>query len=453
MNERGLTEALRRIAEQAPPVRLPEDLWQRGRRLRRRRVVAATAVAVCVLALGVPLLGRSGDYPLVPAAAGPAVPAAVYLPLLGQATVHDSPSGPAAILVSGGGALRGTDAWGGFVGRSLLVSRDGKYRLVRTRSGSVAGSTLLLSSDGRYVAGDDTLEGVSWPDNAVAVLDLVTGKVRRYPAGLALAWTPDGRGLLIHESGKRRVSLLALDSGEQRTVLELGDLGPGGVRRAAFSPDGGRVAVQVGDTLHLVDVADSSRRRHVELGSRRMLAGGGAWLPDGRRLAILDMADCVTGCDDPALHPHAYQVRYLEADSGVEVPGPPLDDVVGVRPRLLGWQADGDAVVVEPGLNGGSGGVELIALRPGGGRSRLVDLPAEAQDVDVPRDLVGAGAFGGPSPSVVEGRLREVLAPVTPVVLALGPGLVVPLFLLLAVVVSMVSLIRRRRRRRLWSGP
>ncbi len=58
-----LTDALRRVGAEAPPVRLPGDLWRRGRQRRRRRiagsVVAATA-AVLALLVALPLGLRPG---------------------------------------------------------------------------------------------------------------------------------------------------------------------------------------------------------------------------------------------------------------------------------------------------------------------------------------------------------------------------------------------------------
>lgn len=473
MTERGLTELLRRIADQAPAVRLPEDLWRRGRRLRRRRLVAgAAAVAVLGVVLAVPLFGAGGGGgpgSLTPADSGPAVPAAVYPPLLGQSTVRESPPGAAAILVTGEGPLTGTDlAWYEYEGRSLVVGRDGEYRLVRTQFGGEAGQGMLLSPGGRYVTGDNTMEGAGWPDIALSVLDLTNGKIRRYDGGLAVAWAPDGRQLLVQEWQTHRLNLLNLDSGELRPLMDLGEVTLRPAWAAAFSPDGGRVVVQVGDALHLIELADGSRREVVDLGSRRRLAGVGAWLPDGRRIAILEMTGCETDCDNRALNSRAYRIRYLDAERGVEVSGPRFDDVVGIGARLLGWQRNGDAVMVRHDANkvvhngpmratwDGTdssvvGNVELIALHPGGGRARLVELPAGAMQVDVPRDLVEAGAFGGPSPSWVEGGVRQMAGAVTPIVLGLGPALVVLLFVLLLLVVMTTSLVKGWRRRRLWS--
>lgn len=478
MSELRLTETLRRIADQAPTVRLPEGLWRRGRRLRRRRLAAATAaVAVLALALAVPMVGavgRGGASWLTPARSGPAVPATVYPPLLGQATVRASPPGPAAILVSGEGPFAGHDLdWYRFEGRSLVVGRDGAYRLVRTTFGGEAGQSMLLSPDGRYVTGDNTLEGAQWgwAEPALAVLDLTTGQVRRYDHGVvAVAWAPAGRRLLVREREPARLSLLDLESGAVRPLLDLGDARFRPAWAAAFSPDGGRVAVQVGDTLHVIDLADGARRVLAELGSRRRLAGVGAWLPDGSRIAVLEMSGCETDCDNRALNSRVYRIRYLDAGRGVEVSGPRLDEVVAIGCRLLGWLPGGGAVVVRHDANSfvhngplpvawGEtdtdvvGSVELIGLRPGGGRARLVELPAGARHVDVPRDLVEAGAFGGPSPSVVEGGVRRVVGAVTPVVLALGPGLVVVVFVLLLGVVVVASIVNGWRRRRLWSGP
>ena len=89
--------------------------------------------------------------------------------------------------------------------------------------------------------------------------------------------------------------------------------------------------------------------------------------------------------------------------------------------RILGWQADGSAVMalyhasphasigphdpLQPDVDYWNvGEVELLALAPGGGRRELVDLPGGALHVDVPRDLLDR--FGGPSPSRLSGSVR-----------------------------------------------
>src|SRR5258705_10629091 len=65
---------LRRLAAESRPVRIPRDLWVRGRRRhRRRRLVTAAATAVLVVALSATIAAVSGTPTrmLHPAGPGP----------------------------------------------------------------------------------------------------------------------------------------------------------------------------------------------------------------------------------------------------------------------------------------------------------------------------------------------------------------------------------------------
>lgn len=463
MSESELREALHRLASQAAPARLPEDLWRRARRRHRRRMVTAIVAVVLAGTVAVSLLQDvSTSRGLPPAAPGPAVPATVYPPVPGERTVLSAPPGPAAILVmSDEGAFSGSDvSWHGYEARNLVVGRNGRYRLLRERYG---GGMLTLSPDGRYVAGTTMMEGAGWSEgDVVAVLDLSTGEVRRYRGGTPVGtWAPDGRHLLLWHHDSRQLRLLDLDSGTVRDLMLIGDQRMRGV---AFAPDGERIAVQADDTLHVIDLRDGSQRELLDLGTRTRLAGVGAWLPDNRTVAVLDMAGCETDCDTRALNARVHHVRYVDADSGARVDGPRLDGIVGVGAQLLGWQDDGDAVVTRhdarDGVHNGPlratwdgtewsivRNVELLALHPGGGQTRLVDLPDGALSVDVPRDLIRAGAFGGPSASRVEGYVRVALGAVSPVLVVLWPLLIPLVLALIPICLTAVTSAHRRFRR------
>lgn len=428
MTGQRLTEAFRLITDDVVVPAPDPDLWRRGRRRRRIRITAAgCAVAVLVSVPAVPLLaGWSGRPPTPPAEPTPVVPSTVYAPLPGQRDVRDDPPGPATLIVSGEGPFRGSDVLGGYEGRTVVVGRDGRYRLVDGADEGEVGSAFHLSPDGRYLAASGPVDGAEdLAVEATALVDLSTGRVRGLPHGLPVGWAPDGRLLVRH--GTAGLRLLGVGTGEIRSL----PLAVGGGDRlvAAFSADGRRLAVEVGDRLRILDLVSGAEQvlpRRV--GSR--LAGAGAWTPDGR-LAVWDLVSgCAEGCELPMPgvgefrltlrdpDPDDNRTPGTDADPGSE-PGsdggsdPGFGLVDGQLPRLLGWLPDGSAVVrtyrPQTPAADDAGGAELVALRPDGGRARLVDLPASAHDVDVARDLLLAGRFGGTPPPLTD-RLLDWLA-------------------------------------------
>ncbi|WP_334552908.1 TolB family protein [Micromonospora sp. CPCC 205714] len=395
----------------------------------------------------------------------PVVPSRVYPPMTGEATVLEDPPGPAALVVAGDQELRGSDIWG-WEGRSLVVGRDGSYRLARTVGETTAGTEdLLLSPDGRRLAAQPWLEGSRWPDDPIgqtAILDLNTGQARQYAGGLPVVWAPDGRRLLVMaQSIDGRLGRLSLLDPATAALHQLpqitGTFRPGNL--AAFSPDGSRLAVATTHALHIIDLASGTTRTLGALTWRDRLAGPGAWLPDGDRIAIWSIGDCEDGgsCDEGRLARRSIHISYWYARTGAPAIGPTLPPARGLAARLLGWQRDGDAVVAEYQPEKGLakrpddqlwsetgwtqvGAVTLREFRPDGSRPELVELPSSALFVDVPADLLDS--FGGPSPSWPEGAARWLLAVWWP----LGQFLVA-LVGLTALVASRRMVARRRQTR------
>jgi hypothetical protein len=360
-------------------VPVPPDLW--AVRKRRRRWWAIAIAALLLALIVVPQTWQPA-----PSAVG-SVPSRIRVPMPLQPNLVDAPNGPASVIVTGPGGFGANGL--SFDDRAIVVGRDGLYRYVRDVNSVDAGEDLLLSTDGRYVAGGADLEGVdsvrSAPDweSTAAVMDLTTGKVRTYHEGAPVAWSPDGR-LLVH--GLSGLQLLTLRSGE---VLPLG---VGGVP-VAFSPDGRQLALQQSTALSVLDVDTRTVRTVAKLGAAQTLAGPGAWRADGR-LAIWNDADCGPTC--PAGY-HEFRLSFVDIGSGVVTDGR-FDAFEAVSAKLLGWQTDGDAVVVLGMMSPLAGNAlvrppQVLSLHPGSGRTSLITVVADADRIDVARNLLDH--FGG----------------------------------------------------------
>lgn len=430
-----LTRALADLAEQMPPAPVQDDVWRRGRRQRRRDhlAVAAGVVVVATVALLLAVPGLLRPAPLEFGGGTDAVPKSVYLPWMWQATVQQDPRGPASMLLSGDSlGLRGTDLVD-HEGKVAVVGRDGSYRmLLYSGSERVAGESAVLSPDGRYVA-QDFLAGE--PEGYVLVTDLTTGETKRYdgPDGadcctVPVAWRPDGGALLLAElrpgmptefdpvSGigiqPGRLVQLDLATGAALPLVPFDDFI--NVRTSslgAYSPDGRRIAVNVGQRLHLLDAGTGATLWTAELGERRYLSGPGAFTADGQRIATVSLDGCLDQCDSARLAARRWQVGYLDAASGAEATGPAMPPVTAMAVRALGWRHGTDLVTVtyrpEQGVrkeasNGWNdtgfwevGDASLVALRPGGTVETLLDPPDAVLSMDVARDLLEAGRFGG----------------------------------------------------------
>jgi hypothetical protein len=431
-----LTTLLTRAAETMPPARVPDDIWRRGLRFRRRRRFTATLTVVVVgLLLVVPVsLAGTGPGRDVPADGDGAVPGTFHRLWPWQQSVVEAPSGPAVLLVSGDAGINmGTFDLPGKVESILaVVGADGSYRTVLDNNMyTQAGQSMLLSPDGRYVAGADTLENPDrWQERAIRVLDLTTGEVRHLAAGQQLpntrfwspvAWSPDGTSLLVLTDYDR--------PGDQQGLLLLMDVATGSVRKlldlpltrdlhevhfVAYSPDSRRVAVVAGQRLVVVDTVDGTQRTLAELGPRQRLAGTGAWSLDGRRLAVFTFEGCDGKCTPQERNARTWRLDYLDAETGAPATGDRFDTLTGAAVRVVGFQRDGAAVVVRyvdeamPNAEATESDgtfykdvieADLMALRPGGGQRQLLRKPVgDVWDVDVPRNLVVDGRFGGPSP-------------------------------------------------------
>jgi hypothetical protein len=374
----GLREELRREATAARTYDAYAGSLLKARR-GRRHAVLAWVLLVAAVALAIPLLSRS--QPPAPPADGAAValPDRLGLPAFGSRGVAGL--GAASVVFSGDGGRFGPffdDA-----DTCALVGATAEdYRTLHT---GLAYDHVLLSPDGTMVAVPDRL------------IHLSTGAEQPIP-GAPLAWSPDGRRLVAADS---RVRIIDLATGATN------DLGP--VDRwssAAWSPDGTRLAYEMD---HRIIVSDATGRT---LGSfapayGSVLAGKGAWTPDGRAVAVL------------RAEARSWQPSWFDPASGREVSGPILPAIGGeiFAGSLLGWRPDGAALAFVSGEH-----PRLLALAPGAAQpvSAMV-LPSEVTYLDLADRAIESGQVRtGEPPFVIGPRLWTRLATGALGVLLLG---------------------------------
>ncbi|MDG4807723.1 hypothetical protein O7634_13275 [Micromonospora sp. WMMD1120] len=450
-----LSEALRRLADDVPPARVPDGLFDAARtRHRRRRAVVAGALAVLVLLLGTgyALHPVALPMPAGPRPDAPGLPSRLVDPPLRTASVRHSAPGAAAMLF-GGPAVRTN--W--FETRMAVVAADSDRYRVLDGDPVVAGFEASLSPDGRYV----------W--TGTSLLDLTSGKTTsNRPDGYPLAFAPDGRRLVYADDDTtftapntyRTPYVGVYDRDRAADVLRVSVLTswvpPG--RTAAMSSDGGHLALQVRDEVWLVRVDDAGTDRFAEPYRKLPLAGGrlagaGSWLPDGRSLAVLGRSTCAD-CPVPS-YPRTWTLATRSTVDGTATGGTEFPQL---RSRsfvhLIGWRSADEAValvgVPGPGAvdspeehdiawgpyhEPGTEAVELVVLRRGATAPEvLFRTPAGITDLSVAADLAISGA--------VRESGRPHYGPPPFWMLAVGFVVVV------LVALPVLSLLRRRRDRR-----
>ncbi|MEH0826219.1 MULTISPECIES: hypothetical protein [unclassified Micromonospora] len=406
-----LTEALRRLADEAPPASVPEGLFDTARaRHRRRRAAVAGALAVLVLLLGtgyvlhpVALLA-----PAAPRLDGPGLPSRLVDPPWRTAAVAQSAPGPAAALF-GGPAVRSD--WDE-ARMGVVAAEADRYRVLDVAP-VTPGFDALLSPDGRHV----------WAGGVL--VDLTSGRsTSDGVAGRPLAFAPDGTRLAYADDqdtftppntyGTPFVGLY--DPASRADVLRM-RVGVAWVApaAAAIAPDGGELAVQVRDEVWVARVADADRNRVAEPYRRLPLAGGrlagpGSWAPDGRSLTTVERSSC-TDCPVPG-YPRTWRLVTRQVADGAPVGGaafPELRSATYVQ--VVGWRSADEAVAlvgrpgpgavdrpdtydisVNPHREPGTAGVELVRLRRGASAPEvLLRTPAGITELSVAADLAVAG--------------------------------------------------------------
>jgi WD40 repeat protein len=218
-----------------------------------------------------------------------------------------------------------------------LGASDDTYRIVGTDADP--GRTALLSPDGdriAFAAGD-----------RVRVADLRTGRTRTLdPPDAAVddfrpaAWLPGGRGLVTlsityaddptKQGIVKRLSTVDLVTGASAQFAEsTWSVAPSGFA-VAVSPDGRRIAYQFSDFITVYDRTTGAKHRFTLPRNDFLLAGKGAWTPDGRSLAVA-ARDSEAG---------RWRLWLLDSETGVEHDPANRPSLAGVALiRLLGWHA------------------------------------------------------------------------------------------------------------------
>ncbi|MGN9909970.1 WD40 repeat domain-containing protein [Phytohabitans sp. LJ34] len=355
MSER-LRQALSDAGSTVPPFDVYEAALARGRRLRRNRRLRITSAlaAVAALVIATPvLLTETGDPPAPGAVAKPAsLPDRVSMAHAWTATAKQAPAGPAALLLSGKTSPPPSLA---FPETTMVAvgATDNTYRTWDYDGDAPAGLDAMLSPDGtRFVV---------WS----ALYDLVTGRSDDLPGTDSttqyrpLGWAPDGDTLAVirqtgHQEGGAFIAdaatagLLDLETGRFARLVDVSAKAVGTMpgHMVAFTPDGSRLAVQVGDQVTVFD-RQATRLGGFTLRHDSQLAGKGAYTPDGNGLVVVSRAACCA--DDPGRRGFTsrWSLRVLDPMSGAEQRGLTFPQITNVGAvRLLGWWPSGDAIVV-----------------------------------------------------------------------------------------------------------
>jgi len=196
MTGEQLRDELARIAEAAPPVEVPDDLFARGRRATVRTRVLMTAAAVAciglIAAFGAPLV-LPDEVQVADDDAPGGVPDVIY-----AAPDGDVSDLPRTALDDLGPVVAAYQVGATFRGRLVVVTEDATYRTVRLPGyGDPAFDDVrpALSPDGTQLAYPTERSGI----RGLAIVDLTSGSVRDVtlaaPFGAALRslqWSPDG---------------------------------------------------------------------------------------------------------------------------------------------------------------------------------------------------------------------------------------------------------------------
>jgi hypothetical protein len=401
-----LAAALRAAADEVPTYDVMDAAIGLGRRRRRRAALASTAAGVVVLALLafalIPLIGQRGSVFTGESPAGPALPDRIGSPGAFSASVTHSPPGPASVMFTErSGVLTDGD-------RLVVVgTANDTYRTLST-SRAAAGRTALLSPDGGRIAYSTGLD--------IIIADLHTGALKTFLSPVTgsdevvpAVWLADGSGLIVlsttyaddptKEGIAKGLGILDISGGYEGFATGTWPIAPHGFT-VAVSPDSTRVAYQYSDFITVYVRVSGAKSRITLPDQQTVLAGRGAWTPDGRSLTVVHR-------DTGDYQARRWELRVLDPATGVERDSsyrPSLAPASVIR--LLGWDSrtghpvvvgfDADQTVEDFGYGGNPldeakiQRIGVYELDNGGFRTLLA--PTEGiTNLDVADSIVAAG--------------------------------------------------------------
>jgi hypothetical protein len=389
-----LREELHREAETAKTYDVYAGSLATARRS-RRRIAAAWLAVLAALAVAVPVVPAARRDTPASEKAAMRLPDQVGDPPFGELRTTAYPHLGAASMVY----LAHTWRYGPMFDQAdqfAVVGADGDG--YRTQQVTYGEDRILLSPNGRVIA------------TATELVDLATGRSRPLPGegGVPMAWSPDGHKLVL--------------SGDYLTLVDVTTGGSVRLARtdertsAAWSPDGQRLAYTTVLGFFITDAAGRMKDRG-PLPASSVLAGKGAWTPDGRSIGVI-LKDV-----------RSWPPTWLDVPGPADLPAVPAGSG---RSDLLGWRPDGSAIVfVSDSSNPTSASAQVLTLTPG--------APTAQRAVAVPPDVVALDIADG---AIASGLIRHADLP-----FFIGPFLWAG-FAGFAVVVAAGFLLRRLLRRR-----
>jgi hypothetical protein len=284
---KGLREHADAVRVVVPPVRVAETMVRRGRRPIVVPVLAAAVVMAVVMVIAWPAPPPPSTTPAA-AAEGPGLPRELAGFSFLTADLSSAPVDRAVAVYRQ--QYEPLEDWMGY--RTHVLAADGeRYRKVDalTDIGPDPGVDMtdpvwLLSPDGRQLA---------WRIfGSLYLLRIGDGTLTPHPLADAdqvklMAWSPDSAWLAYTLIGSKALHLFDTASARSVTIQGLRD-----VEAAAFSPDGGQLAVQTPGELHFVDVRSRAQTRELPLADEALhLVNAVAWSPDGALLAVYAMKE------------------------------------------------------------------------------------------------------------------------------------------------------------------
>ncbi len=337
-----LRTTLHRLADNAAPIPVADDLWRRGRAARRRgQVLAAAAVLALVASVGgAATLLTSTDREARTASSevveGGAIPSDIV-------DIPDDLKATTDLAVGQGSAA--------FISTSgdpvVITATDGLPHLLDLPGWDHTPTALAMSDDGRKIAYQD---GAGESGTYLTLVDLETGRSVRAFEDVSqrlqlsnLSWSPNGRRLAwIATTQDGLLALLGrVDTSDPRPRQVRV---PSDVTSVAVADDGSALLGRVSGGLLMAE----PDRGPVSV-SDQAGVGAGAYSPDGRHVALRTSVDTSSYTWDTVageLLAHAF----------------PADTLGAVEVRPLGWLDDRLQVLLTQDTRGNAG--ELVVTTP-----------------------------------------------------------------------------------------